>query len=156
MKQRSLYVILSEAKNPSQSLRSFAALGMTIFLLFVFFIVAVPSFAAMPGEQLANPALEARALALTREFRCLVCQNQSIEDSDAPLARDLRHLVREQVQAGKSDGDIRAFLVARYGEFVLLRPAFKPETWLLWLAPLFALLAGFAVLRGLFRRTPRP
>jgi cytochrome c-type biogenesis protein CcmH len=93
---------------------------------------------------LKNPALESRARRLSQELRCLVCQNQSIDDSNAPLARDLRVLLRERLSAGDSDGEVLAFLVARYGEFVLLRPPFNPHTWLLWLAP-FLLLAGATV-----------
>jgi cytochrome c-type biogenesis protein CcmH len=111
----------------------------------LFLLMILPAFAAMPNEQLSDPAQEARALALTMELRCMVCQNQSIEESDAPLAHDLRRLVREQVTSGKSDEDIRAYLVARYGEFVLLRPVLRPETYLLWFAPLLALLAGFGI-----------
>lgn len=102
------------------------------------------AIAALPDEQLADPALEARAQAIGQELRCVVCQNQSIEDSDATLARDLRLIVREQVEAGKSDAEVKAFLVERYGNFVLLKPPFTPATWLLWLGPLLALLAGGA------------
>lgn len=91
-----------------------------------------PAFAVNPGEQLADPALEARARALGYELRCMVCQNQSIDDSDAPLAKDLRLLVRERVKAGDSDDQVLAFLVDRYGEFVLLRPRVRGETLLLW------------------------
>src|SRR3569623_173349 len=83
---------------------------------------AVPSLAVLPDEVLANPALEARARELSRELRCMVCQNQSIDDSEAPLARDLRLLVRERLTAGDSDNQVIDFLVARYGEFVLLKP----------------------------------
>jgi cytochrome c-type biogenesis protein CcmH len=123
-----------------------------IFNLFLFIAAASPVFATMPDEKLNDPVLEARALELTKELRCMVCQNQSIEESDAPLARDLRRLVREQVQAGKSNNDIRSFLVARYGEFILLRPVLRPETYLLWFAPLLALLAGFGIAVSLFRK----
>ena len=120
--------------------------------------VARAAGASQPDEQLADPALEARAEEIGRELRCVVCQNQSIEDSDATLARDLRLIVREQVKAGKSDGEVKAFLVERYGDFVLLKPPFRPETWLLWLGPLLVVLiggAGIAVyLRG--RRAAPP
>ena len=95
-----------------------------------------------PDEVLSDPALEARARALSRELRCMVCQNQSIDDSDAPLARDLRLLVRERLTAGDSDAKVIDFLTARYGEFVLLKPRFSAGTALLWLAPLIALLVG--------------
>mgnify|MGYP005858098385 CR=1 FL=1 len=91
--------------------------------------------AVQPGEVLADPALEARARALSANLRCLVCQNQSIDESDAPLARDLRLLVRERLVAGDSDAQVERFLVARYGEFVLLRPPFAAHTLLLWLMP---------------------
>ena len=108
--------------------------------------------AVQPGEQLADPALEARARAISAELRCLVCQNQSIDDSDAPLARDLRLLVRQRLQAGDSDEDIREFLVARYGEYVLLKPRLSPGTALLWLTP--ALLLGAGIVLA-FRRANR-
>src|SRR6186997_2601566 len=93
---------------------------------------ATPSFAVQPDEVLANPALEARARELSRELRCMVCQNQSIDDSEAPLARDLRLLVRERLTAGDSDAQVIDFLVARYGEFVLLKPRFAWHNALLW------------------------
>jgi cytochrome c-type biogenesis protein CcmH len=91
---------------------------------------------------MADPAKEARARDLSRELRCMVCQNQSIDDSEAPLARDLRLLVRERIAAGDSDAQVMDFLVARYGEFVLLKPRLKPHTLLLWLLPPLALLGG--------------
>jgi cytochrome c-type biogenesis protein CcmH len=93
---------------------------------------------------LADRALEARARALSAEFRCLVCQNESIDDSGAPLAHDLRVLIREQLSAGRSDAEIRDFLVARYGEFILLRPRLSAQTLLLWLGPFVILAAGAA------------
>ncbi len=101
--------------------------------------LATSAFAVEPGESLSDPAKEARARALSTELRCLVCQNQSIDDSNAPLARDLRVLVREQISAGKSDSEVLAYVVARYGEFVLLRPRFTVQTALLWLTPLLLL-----------------
>lgn len=112
--------------------------------------VLVPgyAFAVEPSERLVNPLLENRARAISAELRCLVCQNQSIDDSSAPLARDLRVLVREQLLAGNSDADIMRFLVDRYGEFVLLRPRLSPQTALLWLSPLLLLvMVGFAMWR---------
>ena len=93
-----------------------------------------PSLAVQPDEVLANPGLEARARELSRELRCMVCQNQSIDDSEAPLARDLRLLVRERLTAGDSDAQVLDFLTARYGQFVLLKPPFGWDTALLWLA----------------------
>jgi cytochrome c-type biogenesis protein CcmH len=104
-------------------------------------LAAAPALAVEPGERLADPALEARARKLSQELRCLVCQNQSIDDSNAELARDLRLIVRERLQAGDTDPQVLAFVEARYGEFVLLRPPFKLHTLLLWLGPLL-LLAG--------------
>ena len=92
-----------------------------------------------PNEVLSDPALEARARGLSANLRCLVCQNQSIDDSDAPLARDLRLLVRERLVAGDSDAEVTRFLVARYGEFVLLRPPFGWHTLMLWLTPVLLL-----------------
>ena len=103
---------------------------------------AAPARAVQPDEMLPDPALEARARNLSRELRCMVCQNQSIDDSEAPLARDLRLLVRERIAAGDSDGQVIDFLVARYGEFVLLKPRFERRTVLLWLVPPFVLLGG--------------
>jgi cytochrome c-type biogenesis protein CcmH len=106
-----------------------------------------PAFGLSPDELLKDSALEHRARALSAQLRCLVCQNQSIDDSDAPLAKDLRTLVREQLSAGKSDEEIMAFVVARYGEFVLLKPRLTPGTILLWGTPFAVLLiAGGALL----------
>ena len=98
--------------------------------------------AVQPDEIMAEPAKETRARDLSRELRCMVCQNQSIDDSEAPLARDLRLLVRERIAAGDSDSQVIDFLVARYGEFVLLKPRFTPHTLLLWLLPPLALIGG--------------
>ena len=112
--------------------------------------------ATSPDEVLADPALEQRARALGKELRCLVCQNQSIDDSDAELARDLRLLVRERLAAGDSDAEIIAFLTARYGDFVLLRPPVRPATWGLWFGPVLVLLAaGLGVVIYLRRRPAR-
>jgi len=106
--------------------------------------------AADPADRLANPAEEARARAIFQETRCLVCQGQSIDDSDADLASDLRKLIRDQVRAGRSDSAIRAFLVHRYGEFVLLRPPLSVETALLWGGPFAVAVFGLGLL--LYRR----
>lgn len=112
--------------------------------------------ASDPTERLADPAQEARARALFQEIRCVVCQNESIDDSEADLARDLRAVVREQVAAGRSDAEIKAFLVERYGDFVLLRPPVSGRTLALWATPFVLLVgAGLALLR-LRRRTPPP
>jgi cytochrome c-type biogenesis protein CcmH len=130
-------------------------IALTLFAIFLF---AAPAFAVLPDEMLSDPALEARARALSLKLRCMVCQNQSIDDSDAPLARDLRLLVRERLKAGDSDTQIREFLVARYGQFVLLEPEKSASTALLWLAPLLVLFAGLLVLLRFFRarRAPAP
>ena len=114
---------------------------------------ASPSFAVQPDEILPDSALETRARTLSRELRCMVCQNQSIDDSDAPLARDLRLLVRERLKAGDTDGEVLDFLTARYGQFVLLKPRFGWDTALLWGAPAGVLLmGGFAIVMALRRR----
>ena len=122
-------------------------------LILLFLVVGAPfAQAVQPDEILPDPALETRARDLSRELRCMVCQNQSIDDSDAPLARDLRLLVRERLKAGDSDTQIRDFLVARYGDFVLLKPRFTGQTALLWLLPFLVLAAGAAALLVLRRR----
>lgn len=100
------------------------------------------AYAVQPDEIMSDPAKELRARDLSRELRCMVCQNQSIDDSEAPLARDLRLLVRERIAAGDSDAQVLDFLVARYGEFVLLKPRVEPHTLLLWLLPPLALAGG--------------
>jgi len=111
--------------------------------------------AVQPDEVMRDPAKEARARALSRELRCMVCQNQSIDDSDAPLARDLRLLVRERIAAGDSDRQVLDFLVARFGEYVLLKPRFEPQTLLLWLLTPLTLLCGAFALWWHFRRRSR-
>src|SRR3954467_1986196 len=110
------------------------------------------ALAVQPDEVLPSSALETRARALSKELRCMVCQNQSIDDSDAPLARDLRVLVRERLVAGDSDDKVLQFLTDRYGAFVLLKPQFNAETAVLWLAPLIVLLAGGIGLIAFLRR----
>lgn len=112
----------------------------TIVMLAAF--AAPAAFAVQPDEIMGDPAKEARARDLSRELRCMVCQNQSIDDSEAPLARDLRLLVRERIAAGDSDNQVMDFLVARYGEFVLLKPRVNEHTLLLWLVPPLALFGG--------------
>ncbi len=123
------------------------ALGLTFGLTFAAHAIA-------PGEALNEPQLEARARALSAELRCLVCQNQSIDDSDADLARDLRQLVRGRLQAGETDDEIRTAVVARYGEFVLFRPQFGGHTFLLWMTPLIILLLGGFWAYRLLRNPP--
>jgi cytochrome c-type biogenesis protein CcmH len=115
----------------------------TISLMTLLAILAfTPALAVQPDEILKDLALEARARALSQELRCMVCQNQSIDDSDAPLARDLRILVRERLTSGDSDKQVIDFLVARYGQFVLLKPQFAWDTLLLWASPFVLLLIG--------------
>ena len=109
-----------------------------------------------PAEALADPHQEARAVEIGRGLRCLVCQNESIEDSGADLARDLRHIVRERVAAGQSDPEIVAWMTARYGDFVRLKPPFTPLTALLWASPLVAVLAGAAAFWASRRAPPAP
>ena len=116
--------------------------GRAAIILALVLLVLSPARAFQPNEVLSDPKLEARARALSAELRCLVCQNQSIDDSDAPLARDLRVLIRERLVAGDSDDEAMDFVVARYGEFVLLRPRFAPHTLVLWLGPAAILLLG--------------
>ncbi|MEA2841693.1 MAG: cytochrome c-type biosis protein CcmH [Methylobacteriaceae bacterium] len=123
----------------------------TALAFVVFLTTLVPAYAVKPDEVLADPKLEARARAISSELRCMVCQNQSIDDSDAPLARDLRILVRERLKGGESDNSIRTFLTARYGDFILLKPPLKFETALLWLGPGVLLLLAGALIA--FRRS---
>jgi cytochrome c-type biogenesis protein CcmH len=113
------------------------------------------AYAVQPDEIMADPVKESRARDLSRELRCMVCQNQSIDDSEAPLARDLRLLVRERIAAGDSDEQVIDFLVARYGEFVLLKPRLNSHTWLLWLLPPLALAGGGFALWAHNRRRSR-
>ena len=116
--------------------------------------LAGPALAVQPDEVMKDPALEARARSLSAELRCLVCQNQSIDDSDAPLARDVRILIRERIGKGESNDAVRDYLVSRYGDFILLKPPFKPETLLLWLSPVLTL--GLGVAAALFARRRAP
>ena len=125
--------------------------------LFLFFAaLSAPSLAVQPDEVMKDPALEARARSLSAGLRCMVCQNQSIDDSDAPLARDIRILIRQHIAAGESNDAVSAYLVSRYGDFILLKPPFKPETWLLWLSAPLTLCAGVAAVLLGRRRAPPP
>ena len=117
--------------------------------------LAGPALAVQPDEVMKDPALETRARALSGELRCLVCQNESIDDSEAPLARDIRILIRERIGKGESNDAVRAYLVSRYGDFILLKPPFKPETLLLWLSPALTLGLGAASALYARRRAPR-
>jgi cytochrome c-type biogenesis protein CcmH len=126
------------------------ALGLAIVMLMA--LHATPSVAVQPDEILPDAKLEERARNLSRELRCMVCQNQSIDDSDAPLARDLRLLVRERLKAGDSDKQVMDFLTTRYGDFVLLNPPMNAKTFLLWVLPAGLLVAGGIVLVLAMRR----
>ena len=128
-----------------------------IAILFVLTVIFAASAAraVQPDEIMSDPVKESRARDLSRELRCMVCQNQSIDDSEAPLARDLRLLVRERIAAGDSDAQVIDFLVVRYGEFVLLKPRLKPHTLLLWLLPPLALAGGGLALWMHSRRRSR-
>jgi cytochrome c-type biogenesis protein CcmH len=118
-------------------------------------MLAAPVLAVQPDEVLKDQALEHRARDISAGLRCLVCQNQSIDESDAPLAKDLRLLVRDRLTAGDSDAEVRDYVVQRYGEFVLLKPVFAPHTLILWLTPLLVLgLGAVGLLRVLRRRRP--
>src|SRR6059036_3809188 len=123
-------------------------------ILIALTLLAAPhhALAVQPDEILPDPALEGRARTLSKELRCMVCQNQSIDDSDAPLARDLRLLVRERLQAGDSDQQVIDFLVARYGEFVLLKPRLTRHNLLLWFGPPILLIGGGLALFLIARR----
>jgi len=128
-----------------------ALAGLTMALA----VVVAPAGAVMPNEVLADPALEARARALSQNLRCLVCQNQSIDDSAAPLARDLRIIVRERLTQGDSDEEVIDYLVARYGNYVLLKPPLQADTLLLWMGPgIVVLIAGAVFAAYIRRRSP--
>jgi cytochrome c-type biogenesis protein CcmH len=126
------------------------ALLVSLFLAFSF----APAFAVDPAEQLKDTKLEARAREISAGLRCLVCQNQSIDDSDAPLARDLRLIVRQQLQKGASNGQVVDYVVDRYGEFVLLNPRLHLNTLILWLTPLLLIAGGVVLAARIVRRKP--
>jgi cytochrome c-type biogenesis protein CcmH len=128
---------------------------MRVIVFLLALMVAAPAWAVQPDEILADPALEARARAISKEVRCLVCRNESIDDSNAALARDLRLLVRERLTAGDSDDEVRRYLVDRYGEFVLLKPEFSAANAALWLAGPIAFLLGLTAIVA-YHRTRRP
>lgn len=116
------------------------------WFLLCLLLLAVPAYAVQPDEILSDAKLEQRARDLSTGLRCLVCQNQSIDESDAPLAKDLRILIREHLTRGDSEAEIRDFVVARYGEFVLLKPRLTPHTAILWATPFLIILAGLIVI----------
>lgn len=127
----------------------------SILLLLALILPPFPVLAQHLEPTLSDPAAEARARTISKELRCLVCQNQSIEESNAPLARDLRQIVRERIAAGDSDAAVLEFLVARYGEWVLLTPRFNTRTFLLWVGPAVLLALGGLVVLALHRRQRR-
>jgi cytochrome c-type biogenesis protein CcmH len=128
-------------------------LAFTVLALAIF--ANVPAgYAVQPDEMLSNPVLEKRARTISSELRCLVCQNESIDESNAPLAADIRRLVRERLTAGDSDAQVKDYLVARYGEFVLLKPRFELSTLLLWLTPVLVFLAGLVLAARAAARQP--
>jgi cytochrome c-type biogenesis protein CcmH len=131
------------------------ALLLAILLALSTPIFLAPAFAVQPDEVLPDPAMEARARELSKELRCLVCQNQSIDDSNAPLARDLRVLVRERLTAGDDNKGVLEYITARYGDYVLLRPPFKASTYVLWIGPFVVLLLGAAGAALFLRRRNR-
>jgi cytochrome c-type biogenesis protein CcmH len=134
------------------TMRAARGLVLLFLSLALCFLAADAVRAVQPDEVLQDKALEARARALSAGLRCLVCQNQSIDDSDAPLAKDLRLLVRERLKAGDSDQEIITFIVDRYGEFVLLKPTIAPHTWILWFATPVVLLLALGLIVINYRR----
>ncbi len=128
----------------------------TVALALALLLMQTAAHAVQPDEVLADPQLEIRARALSAQLRCMVCQNESIDESHAALARDLRLLVRERLKAGDSDEEIRAYLVSRYGEFILLKLPLKRETWLLWASPFAILAAGGVIIIIARRKQPSP
>ena len=122
-----------------------------LFLMFVCLILSAPVLAVQPDEILDDPVLEERAREIGRELRCITCQSQSIDDSDAPLAKDLRIIVRERLVEGDTNEEVIAFVTDRYGDYVRLRPAMRIDTMLLWAAPAIALLLGLAAAFFFFR-----
>ena len=122
-------------------------------VLILLLLCATPLFAVEPDEVLDDPVLEDRARAISANVRCVVCQNEPIDSSNAGVARDLRILIRERLVAGDSDGEVYDFLVARYGEYVLFKPPFKPSTYALWIAPGVILAIGFLAVVLVLRRS---
>lgn len=129
---------------------------MKYILLIVALFIATTSYAARPDEMLPNPALEARARAISKDLRCPVCQNQSIDDSDADLAHDLRVLVRQRIEKGDTDAQVKQYLVDRYGDYVLLDPPFKKATVPLWLGPIAFLLCALIAARSFMKTKTAP
>jgi len=136
--------VLSLRSRRSRRLEGRTVILRRILLAASFVVLTYPAFAVEPAEMLKNPALEARARAVSQELRCLVCQNESIDESHADLAHDLRVLLRQRIAAGDTDRQAIDFIVRRYGDFVLLKPPVEPATWLLWFGPAVLLVLGAA------------
>ena len=132
------------------------AFARTVIISLLVVLTTFPVFAVDPAEQLKDPALEARAREISAGLRCLVCQNQSIDDSDASLAKDLRLLVRQRLEKGDSNAQVIDYIVARYGEFVLLKPRLKLNTLLLWFAPIVLVLGGILLASRVLKRPRQP
>ncbi len=139
---------------PTRMQRMLASRRVLPVLLALLALASAPVLAVQPDEVMKDPALEARARALSAELRCLVCQNESIDDSEAPLARDIRLLIRQRISQGESNDAVRAYLVSRYGDFILLKPPFQADTLLLWLSP--AIVLGLGVAAALYARRRAP
>jgi cytochrome c-type biogenesis protein CcmH len=120
----------------------------------LFFCIALPGFALEPEERLSDPTQESRARAISQQLRCVVCQNETIDVSNAPLARDLRNLVRERIRAGDTDQQVIDTIVSRYGTFVLFKPPFLPQTFLLWVGPFLIFLLSVLAIVVYYRRQP--
>ena len=139
---------------PTRMQRTLASRRVLPVLLALLALASAPVLAVQPDEVMKDPALEARARALSAELRCLVCQNELIDDSEAPLARDIRLLIRQRISQGESNDAVRAYLVSRYGDFILLKPPFQADTLLLWLSP--AIVLGLGVAAALYARRRAP
>ena len=125
------------------------------FLAILFLLLSTPAFAVLPDEMLPDPVMESRARDISKQLRCLVCQGEDIDESNAGLASDIRKLVRERLVKGDSDAAVLSFVQERYGDYVLMNPPVKPATWLLWSAPLLVLFAGFGIAAFYIRRLPK-
>jgi len=141
-----------QAPSLNTLMRTWMALGILMLML----LAPVPVLAVEPNEMLADPVMEARARELSKGLRCVVCRNQSIDDSNAGIARDLRIALRERISSGDSDTQAVAYLVDRFGSYILLKPPFQMTTYLLWIGPLLMLMAAFFGFRSLWRNSDGP
>lgn len=148
---------MNELYRPDSPSGSRLAPGWSSFIFAALFLLffSLPVLAIQPNEKLTDPALEARAREISQSLRCLVCQNQSIDDSDADLAHDLRVIVRQRIKAGDSDEQVRQYIVKRYGDYVLLKPPFNPETFLLWAGPAILFLTALGGVILFYRRSKK-